>query len=112
MTRETLASILPPILILTAIFFFYRKVYYHFKFLRLHYQKLKDKSILDLLFDPLTLLEHFYIMIPIFIKSDRKKKGEELRLETKIVNSTRTFWIIFGLSLVIGMILTAGQRGQ
>ena len=109
MTREALTNILPPILILTAMFFFYRKVYYHFKFLGLHDQKLKDKSILGLLFNPLTLLEHFYILIPIFIKSDRKKKGDELILETKIENSIRSFWILFVLTLVIGIMLTAGQ---
>jgi hypothetical protein len=105
MTRETLTDTLLPTTGLITIFFFYRKVYYHFKFLALHYPKLKDKSILNLLFSPMTLLEHFYVIIPIFIKSDRKKEEEELNLETKIVNSTRMFWIMFGLIIVMGLIL-------
>jgi hypothetical protein len=109
MTRETLTDILLPTFGFIAVFFFYRKVYYHFKFLGLHYPKLKKKPILDLIFEPLTILEHFYIIIPIFIKSDRKKEGEELRLETKIVNSLKIFWIMFGLILLLGLVLNSNR---
>src|SRR4051794_12122277 len=102
---EIITAYLIPTLILVTIYFFYRKVYFHFKFLGLHYPKLKDKQILNLIFEPFTLLEHIYIFIPIFIKSERKKAGEELILETKTSRSLSIFWIMFGTTMLVTLIL-------
>ncbi|MGH9954285.1 MAG: hypothetical protein ACRD39_01315, partial [Nitrososphaeraceae archaeon] len=75
---QTLFDFLGPSLVLTTLFFFYRKVYYHLKFIRLHSPELKTSSMTGMILDPYTILGHIYVLIPIFIKSDRKKEGEEL----------------------------------
>lgn len=98
---QLLLDILGPVLVLLTMFFYYRKIYYHFKFIGLHHPRLKDKSITILLFEPMIILEHLYILIPIFIKSGLKKEGKEKELETRISNSTMTFWILFGLTLLL-----------
>jgi hypothetical protein len=100
-----LMNYLLPVLILITVFFFYRKVYFHYKFLGLHYPKLKDKSILDLLFEPFTFLEFFYIIIPIFIKSERKKEGEELKLETLTARSLTMFYIMLATTMALAVVL-------
>jgi hypothetical protein len=99
MNREAFATITQFIVLASAlvvVYFFYRKVYFHWKFLGLHYPRLKNKPILNLILEPLTLLEHIYILIPIFIRSERRKDGEELRLEKETVRSLTMFWIMFG----------------
>ncbi|MEP2771074.1 MAG: hypothetical protein ABJH05_02920 [Fulvivirga sp.] len=108
MDRETLQTVfdfLGPILISTTLFFFYRKIYYHLKFIRLNTPTLHDRTMFGIITNPLTILEHFYVLIPIFIKSEKKKEGEELNLESKIGNSLKTFWILFLLTLILLTIL-------
>ena len=104
-TLQTIFDVLGPILVLTTLFFFYRKVYYHLRFIMLKTPELNSRTILEIIINPFTLLRHFYVLIPIFIKSDRKKEGEELHLESKIGNSLRTFWILFGLTIIVLTIL-------
>ena len=108
MDKENLQSIfdsLGPILVVTTLFFFYRKVYYHLRFIRLKSPELQGRTMLEIIVNPFTILAHFYVLIPIFIKSDRRKEGEELHLESKIGNSLRTFWILFGMMILVLTVL-------
>jgi hypothetical protein len=95
-----------PLLVLTTLFFFYRKVYYHLMFIRLKSAELQSRTMLEIIVNPITIIGHIYVLIPIFIKFERRKEGEELYLESKISNSLRTFWILFGVSIFIMTILT------
>lgn len=104
---QTLVDFLGPVLVLATLFFFYRKVYYHLKYVRLHSPELKSRSMTGLILDPYTILGHIYVLIPIFIKSDRKKEGEELMLESKTARSLLIFWVMFGLTIIPLGILTA-----
>src|SRR5687768_14222582 len=103
---QTVVDFLGPALVLTTLFFFYQKAYYHLKYIRLHSPELKSRSMTGLIVDPYTILRHIYVLIPIFIKSDKKKKGEELILESKTARSLLMFWLMFGLTIVLSMILT------
>lgn len=109
---QTLVDFLGPALVLTTLFFFYRKVYYHLKFIRLHSPERKRKSMTGLILDPYTILGHIYVLIPIFIKSDRKKEGEELMLESKTARSLLIFWVMFGLTIILLSILSALINGR
>ena len=104
---QTLVDFLGPALVLATLFFFYRKAYYHLKYVRLHSPELKSKSMTGLILDPYTILGHIYVLIPIFIKSDRKKEGEELMLESKTARSLLIFWVMFGLTITLLGILSA-----
>ncbi len=94
-----------PLLILTTLFFFYRKVYYHLMFIRLKSTELKGRTMLGIMVNPFTIIRHFYVLIPIFIKSERRKDGKELNLESKVNNSLKIFWLLFGVSILILTIL-------
>lgn len=104
---QTLFDFLGPSLVLLSLFFFYRKVYYHLKLIRLHSPEIKSRSMTGLILDPYTFLGHIYVLIPIFIKSDRKKEGEELMLESKTARSLLIFWVMFGLTIFLLGILSA-----
>ena len=67
----------------------------------LNNERIQKKSILELFFNPILWLELIVIFIPVFIKSQRKKEGQELILETKIVHSVRMCWILFGLIILL-----------
>ena len=64
-----------------------------------------------LILNPYTMLGHIYVLIPIFIKSDKKNEGEELMLESKTARSLLIFWLMFGLTIILLIILAVLING-
>jgi hypothetical protein len=69
------------LLVLAMRIFFSKKLYFHLEFLKMHDKQFKELSLLDVFINPLLFLEVFYIFIPVFIKSERRKEGWELYLK-------------------------------
>ena len=93
------------LLVLAMGIFFSKKLYFHLEFLKMHDKKFKELSLLDVFINPLLFLEVFYIFIPVFIKSGRRKEGRELFLETKIAKCILVFWLSLA-SLVVFLVVT------
>jgi hypothetical protein len=93
-------------------FFHFRKLYFHLEFAKLHDTRLREETLIDVFINPFVFFQVFYIFIPIFIKSPRKKAGRELELETKIGNSLTGFWTSLALTILTGGIMFLLLRSQ
>jgi hypothetical protein len=86
-------------------YFHLRKLHFHLEFVKHHDAKLAGQSLLDVFINPFLFFQVFYIFIPIFIKSERKKEGKGLDLETKVGKSLLAFWVSFVITILVAGIL-------